>query len=945
MSLSLKVIGYYNHQNAGDEQYKETFVKLFDTYLRSEYIIDFLDCDKIHEYDFKKHDIIILGGGDVLNNYFLDKINKRFKRGEHLILAVSVGLPYIETLIKTNKMDIIDYIFLRTKVDLDLFKKYFFEDRIFYLPDLSYILTNETCSLDENDNIIQEIQQLKNNGKKIIAFCLSRHIYNKRREKEYYEIVKCFAEFSKYLIDLNYHIVFLPFNTSNVNFNHNDIFIHNDVRNFLIQKTNYIFIEKQLRSINILKILELSDMCIAMRFHAVLFSFYTHTPVIPIYTTRKIKNLVKEFKWEYEYELETDDQDIPIIMNLDCIFGLYDKLQKNMKIVKHKLLHINNSIMFDTHVNCLIDCLKEQKKQTETSTNKNNIDKLIDDIYDSIMIYITSKGYNSLKDVSDLNLQQTIVNIVSYRLTEGRINSEYNFGIQEKMFNNEMEYDYRNEWKWIINNELYKEKQMPFNNPNGLFNLKYIDQEDYSGSHRSGWQYVYKNLERLHNDQSDLFLDLYIDRTFHWNLEINCLLEIIPYKKPWVGFVHHTFDETFSTYNCHTLLKCEEFIESLKYCKGIFVLSKYLKDQFDIELKKKNIDVNVYVLVHPTETNVKIFSYELFKQNKEKHLIHIGGWLRNIYSFYNINLPETKFYSGFLLGDKTLKPYGYDKQTIKKIALKGKNMNNYYPHCNLLIDLESILKTSKDIQLDISDLEELSLLESLDEIERLQNREETRSIEIEDDDIIDNITRLYYLRQYRKHYKQNVSQNVSINPMTQENLQRLQKLRMRKEREIQNCSTSFPNCSISPNCSTSVNYIVNNWNRHFYEDIYKKIGTMEFIEFVDNENYDKLLSENIVYINLVDASAVNTVIECVVRRTPIIVNNHPAIVELLGDKYPLYIKSNHNDYNSINIEINNLLINDKLIKRAHNYLKRINLSQFKISTFVNNFAKILKNIR
>jgi hypothetical protein len=969
MVLNLKVIGYYNHFNVGDEQYKDSFTKVFKEYLNCEYDLAFVDCDQIFNYNFNKTDIIILGGGDVLNNYFLDKINKKFKNSENLILAVSVGLPYIETLIKTDKLDIIDYIFLRTTVDIDLFKKYFFEDRIFYLPDLSYCLfTNHKNTVGNNvsnvsdanatKNIIERenssindsisnlhlcrIKTTKANGKQIVCFCLSRHIYNKN--ENYQNIIKVFSEFIVFLVEMNYHIVFLPFNTNATNSNENDIIIHNDVLNYLLTESvismaDITFINNGMNTDEIQDVFNMTDLCIAMRFHACLFSFYTNTPIIPIFTTRKIKNLVYELDWKYKYELPKNAFDIPTEMNLETLFKIYWDLQQDKQCKSaNTIVYFNKT--FEKSVEVLIDCLTTSKKH---STNtKNNIDKMISDIYDSIIVYAESKGYDNFRYITDANLQRTIVNIVSYRLTNtsnagGIINSEYNYGLQEKMFNTSIQYDHVNEWKWIIDNELHKEKIIIPNNDNGLFDMKYIDQEDYSGSHRSGWQYVYKNLEILHNNNSDLLLDLYVDRTFHWNLEINRLLGIVPYKRTWIGFIHHTFDETFSSYNCNTLLNCKEFIESLDYCKGIFVLSKYLKNQFDIKLKEKNLNIKVYYLMHPTELNVKKFSYENFNKNKDKRLIHIGGWLRNIYSFYNVSLPEkTRFYSGFLFGDKTINPYEFKTDSIKKIALRGKNMNNYYPDCNFLLNLESILddQDSLRIQLDESDLEELSMLESLEEIENTLSL--SKSIDL-DSEMVINLARLYYLRQYRRY----PIQNISISPMSMSNLQKLQYLRNR-DRSIQD--NFEPNCSYQPNCSID-NRITNNWNKHFYDDISQKVNTMEFIEFLDNEKYDTLITENIVYINLVDASAVNTMIECIVRSTPIIVNKHPAVVELLGEKYPLYLLSKSTDYNSINIELNNFLQTDKIIRKSHLYLKRLKLKPFNISTFINQFAKILKNIK
>ncbi len=57
---------------------------------------------------------------------------------------------------------------------------------------------------------------------------------------------------------------------------------------------------------------------------------------------------------------------------------------------------------------------------------------------------------------------------------------------------------------------------------------------------------------------------------------------------------------------------------------------------------------------------------------------------------------------------------------------------------------------------------------------------------------------------------------------------------------------------------------------------------------VPNDEYDRLLAENICLLSLYDASANNAVIECLVRGTPILVNPLPAVREYLGDGYPLY---------------------------------------------------------
>nr|WP_315226310.1 hypothetical protein [uncultured Limnohabitans sp.] len=71
--------------------------------------------------------------------------------------------------------------------------------------------------------------------------------------------------------------------------------------------------------------------------------------------------------------------------------------------------------------------------------------------------------------------------------------------------------------------------------------------------------------------------------------------------------------------------------------------------------------------------------------------------------------------------------------------------------------------------------------------------------------------------------------------------------------------------------------------------------SVEVIEFLDNDAYDELLSENLVFIDFYDTSANNAVIECIARGTPIVVCRHPAVVEYLGKDYPLY----YSDYSEV----------------------------------------------
>ena len=68
-------------------------------------------------------------------------------------------------------------------------------------------------------------------------------------------------------------------------------------------------------------------------------------------------------------------------------------------------------------------------------------------------------------------------------------------------------------------------------------------------------------------------------------------------------------------------------------------------------------------------------------------------------------------------------------------------------------------------------------------------------------------------------------------------------------------------------------------------------SSVEVLPFLPEAEYDALLAENVVYLDLYDASANNTIVECIARATPVVVNPLPAVREYLGEDYPLYFVS------------------------------------------------------
>lgn len=92
----------------------------------------------------------------------------------------------------------------------------------------------------------------------------------------------------------------------------------------------------------------------------------------------------------------------------------------------------------------------------------------------------------------------------------------------------------------------------------------------------------------------------------------------------------------------------------------------------------------------------------------------------------------------------------------------------------------------------------------------------------------------------------------------------------------------------------------------------KVLESVTQVDFLANRRYDQLLSENILFLDLIDASANNAIIECIARNTPVLVNPIEPVMEYLGHDYPFY-------FNSLE-EAAMKAENFDLVRETHNYL-------------------------
>jgi hypothetical protein len=855
--MNIIVTGYYQEKNLGDDLFEQIGKIIFTekNFKEKINIIDFIKIDKINTNDvYYSCDKLILFGGETLNDYFLDKIilfkNKHINC-EIYGIGVSTNQSYISI---QNKINIFDKIIFRNNKDYEYFKNRL-NNYVDVAPDIVFTTKYKKPIFSRT----------KNNAGIFIATPLYYNLSVDEKDT----FLKNIRGLINTLLSKSYTIYFFPMCCNGKE--------KEDDYNLIVKivKTYTDTQKKKIRFFNsntkIIKKIPEMKINFCWRFHSVVLSIIYNIPFITFSNTPKVTNILKDFNLN-NLSFPLHDYDIFITYLENNISNIKKSLLKIYTESNKKAIKVYND--FSNY--------NSKKDKLQFYINENDIKYIVD--------YVKSNYNKYLSKIDD----DYNTNLILFSLSK-TINSKYFYGLRQKIYMgiNKLELDI----KWIINDlienndeyfyhtvsEILKKSNNKIEIIPGTINMTFINQNDYDGLHRAGWTYVINNIKKI-NHTNGILCDFYVDRTFHWNNIIYYQLKTIPYLKPWIGFIHHTIDTNYSDYNTTYLFKNKLFIQSLKYCKGLIVLSSDLKSNLETLIKENNFDTPVFVICHPTEfiEESKQFNILSFKKNQHKKIIQIGAWMRDTTAIFNLKL---------------LKEISEDnvKYKLNKAALIGKKMEGYYNLDDH--DYQNALLS----ELDNSDSEKTKKKKSNF---LLSNSDSEQSYE--NDFFSDELTDF-------KAIKNDISDNDSLIPFNSDSIDSID--------NINNIFSSVSRDNRNNNRKISINNNNNN---------------VEIIRYLENDDYDKLLKSNIVFIKLLGASAVNTVIECVVRNTPIIINKLPAIVEVLGEHYPLY-------YNTLEEATN--IITIKNIEKAYNYLKKMDKSQLKMESFNKNFEDILKQLK
>src|SRR4029077_14784073 len=115
-------------------------------------------------------------------------------------------------------------------------------------------------------------------------------------------------------------------------------------------------------------------------------------------------------------------------------------------------------------------------------------------------------------------------------------------------------------------------------------------------------------------------------------------------------------------------------------------------------------------------------------------------------------------------------------------------------------------------------------------------------------------------------------------------------------------------------------------NNSDFKCIRDELNSVKILKDSDCNMYNVLLTKSIVFLCLKDASSVNTVIDCMVRNTPVLVNRLPALEEILGQEYPMFYSYNKNSIEETIKNAKAILTRPDIVKITTEYLKAISKS-------------------
>lgn len=908
-SSAFLILGYFDRDNLGDDIFLEVWKYLVETRAprgaKALYASLEDSPEEIASSWAETHaglpTAIIIAGGDVLTEYFSIKIrnvslalekkleqeafaNQRLSNVEDTkicnvpIYGISVAAPF-ESAVHLGFCDFYSQLLVRPSANISYLQGRMGRYAVTQAQDLSCYLLQMYSS-----NSCEKVQYDKTRSKMVV--CLAAQICGSGLNV-YISNVKNIAEgivdaCKKCKID---EVVFVPFDTSGTD--SDDFHLNSDLIREIAELdpelvTTMLFdaLEHNVKSVYGMFANGEFDVALCGRYHSHMMAILSHTPLASICVTQKVNSLLQEIdefaSMPCTYEPMIDESGVPYSYDKDSVSSAIQFAKQNSPKIRGFFKNYCNMVrssgiaVLDRVVRNVFHSPRVRAGVTDV-TKVVSVSERADECMKCLLSYL-SKEYQladtrfdefrrrelSLKDIlppeaDTEEVRSFLASMVCTHLTYEMFPA-YHYGLAEKILHtpyllDDIEYIIHDQNVTIgkkrhqscatVAQDIIKETCKSFHCPG-------IDRASIWGIHRAGWEYVLRHLwyanSPVQDDTLPIFDD-YVDSTFNWMSDCLSALGAIPYRRPWFGCIHHTGTKEAGPNNLENVFANPLFIKSLRKCSYLIAMSTSLADDIRRRLQKCGMShVQVYELVHPSETPKNLFNWNEFVNNDDKMLVQIGCWYRDPYMLYTLDIPR--------------------KNWIRKAALRGKRMHNNFPPSELKINA-----TSEDPPINIG-------------VSFYSNSP-------------DNCPPVAY------HFSKSAR---------------------RTDGDVMMCRPDG---------------VKNSFVYNMMSKLLQDFRSVSVIEHLDNDKYDELLTRNIVFLHMIDAGAINTLVECVLRNTPIIINRLPAVEQVLGSDYPLFYE------NSTSASL--LACSPDKIRKAHEHIAKLDKSRYEMRFFATTFFKFIKD--
>jgi polysaccharide pyruvyl transferase WcaK-like protein len=924
-------LGFFFRNNLGDDMFIEAFKELY-SFSEESINVHFECLDDVKTWSverFSKYNLIAIGGGDIVNDYFCDTImmiKKELMQSKITlpIVFIGAGIPH-PSFLSGNKVFAIDKIGLRNKTDSRKIQQMFGTKNVIFAPDFGFMYNydknlKEKFGVSRKLNVQWREKFTGTEGKVLkIGMCMAQPV-NAILPEYSTKIANLIdiltsEEYTRALKEVHgipcigVEVVLIPFNISPKNKSESDIILNREIIEKAKNHMNVISVsDSDIPTVeHCIQIFENVDLLVCHRFHAHVFSICARRPFVSVNFSRKVQLLLKEER-------------IPefAITNSTVVSAYSEVEKKDVKTLNFDEQAISEKILNLFANKCeklsiLQDCIDSSRVKNElffTPDVRKSLCKFITD--DSVILSQDQNRRNACfgdgrkrwDEIADYILSlhrrgkgvEYLAEVLCFKATGGTPGSKYLWGTTDnikaqirkcdtpdmlrKKLSDMAEFIEKNERR---ENELASRAEM---------NLTYINQDSMKGLHRSGWSYCINGLKSAWGNSKDgIYVDMYLDKTFGWALASMSDSGTIPYLGPWAGFFHHTPSSRFGNRSLEAVFNEPLFRSSLNSCVSLFCLSEYLAVWVRERLVQlRDVDnvlgadpALVFVVHHPTEFVEKTFDVTTLSAALE------GGSFVPTVKYLEAKAqitssPIARFPAASKEGNairlvgvgawyrNPVSIYRLFQQIPENFflfRLKGRGMENYFPNkgdkiTKACLSSSSVNRVSSQFMITLNEL--------------IYNNLVTKT---QKDRVFD---------EAREHFSE--------------------------------CPSNF---SISVISNGEENY-TNPFVRSLGSAIHQMINSVSILEYLPNDEYDSLLETCVPFIDFVDCSAANTIIECSTRNTPIVTNRHPAVEEYLGKDYPLL-------FDKIE-DITEEWLTPQRIASGHEYIKNLNKDRLKLPTFV-----------